>query len=143
MKRLADQKLQIHGGRTLVADLLAAGEFPLALGAVHRTLEQQRRGVPVDNVPFRTPALAALRCIGIHKHAPHPNAAKVLVNFMLSKEGQSTIKRQERVPVRPDIQLDPALEALKRNQFPIGPKDPELLHRYRKEYEETFLKRSF
>ena len=141
MKRLADQEPVFRGGRTLISTLLVAGEFPLALGALHRTLAQQKEGAPVDTIPLTDPAMASMRAIGIHATAPHPNASKLLVDFILSNEGQSILNRISRHPVRSDVQVEPAVEAVRRNLFPIGPRNPELLHSYKKDYEKILLKR--
>jgi ABC-type Fe3+ transport system substrate-binding protein len=39
--------------------------------------------------------------------ALHPNAAKLLVDFLLSKEGQKMLVGFRRIPVREDINPDP------------------------------------
>ncbi len=36
--------------------------------------------------------------IGLAKNAPHPHAALLFADFMLSREGQEIIKQRERVP---------------------------------------------
>ncbi len=141
MRRLADQDLVLRGGRTLISTLLVAGEFPVALGAVHRTMAEQKEGAPVDIVPLSNPAMASMRAIGIHANAPHPNASKLLVDFILSKEGQTILNRINRHPVRSDIPVEPAVDAIRRNLFPIGPRNPDLLHNYKKEYEKILLRR--
>jgi len=141
MKRLGDQDLVLRGGRTLISTLLVAGEFPLALGAVHRTLAEQKIGAPIALVNFPTPTLASMRCIGIHPNAPHPNASKLLVDFILSKEGQTILNRINRHPIRADIPVEPAVEAVRRNLFPIGPQSLERLQGLKKEYEKVLLKR--
>jgi ABC-type Fe3+ transport system substrate-binding protein len=40
--------------------------------------------------------------------APHPHAARLLLNFLLSKEGQEMLVRLERIPIRRDVQPKPA-----------------------------------
>jgi ABC-type Fe3+ transport system substrate-binding protein len=40
---------------------------------------------------------------GINKNAPHPNAAKLFMNFLLSEEGQSIYQSQNRQPTRRGI----------------------------------------
>lgn len=141
MRRLADQDPILHSGRSLTANLMVAGEFPLALGVVHRTLEQQKEGAPVDMIPFPVPTLAALRMIGIQANASHPNAAKLFVDFTLSKDGQSIFNLMSRHPVRMDVQVDPAVEVIRRNLFPIKARDAELVENYKKEYDKIFKKR--
>lgn len=95
----------------------------------------------MDIIPFSTPTLAAMRCIGISANAPHPNAAKLLIDFILSKDGQNILARVNRYPVRPDIEVESALEAVRRNLFPIRPRDPELVESCKKEFDKIISKR--
>jgi iron(III) transport system substrate-binding protein len=43
----------------------------------------------------------------VHKNAPHPNAAKLLADFIISKEGQQVFRDADYITSHPDI---PALE---------------------------------
>ncbi len=141
MQRLAAQEPILRAGRTLTATLMVAGEFPLALGVVHRTLEQQKSGASVDIIPLPGHVLAAIRAIGVNAQAAHPNAARLLVDFILSREGQTIFNRISRHPVRPDVKVDPVVEKIRQNLFPIKPRPPEVVQRFKREYDRIFLKR--
>jgi ABC-type Fe3+ transport system substrate-binding protein len=39
--------------------------------------------------------------------APHPNAAQLFIDFVLSKEGQEMLRTFQRIPVRKDVEPDP------------------------------------
>jgi len=39
--------------------------------------------------------------------APHPNAGKLFIDFLLSKEGQKMLVGFRRIPVREDVDPDP------------------------------------
>jgi ABC-type Fe3+ transport system substrate-binding protein len=39
--------------------------------------------------------------------APHPNAGKLFVDFLLSQEGQKMLVGFRRIPVRGDVDADP------------------------------------
>lgn len=39
--------------------------------------------------------------------APHPNAAKLFIDFVLSKEGQKMLVDFRRIPVRKDVEPNP------------------------------------
>src|SRR2546428_8911464 len=39
--------------------------------------------------------------------APHPNAARLFADFILSKEGQEMLRHFQRIPVRKDVEPDP------------------------------------
>ena len=53
------------------------------------------------------PVVSAAGLVGINKFAPHPNAAKLFVDFVLSKEGQELIVKTDRSSVRKDIAGNP------------------------------------
>ena len=47
------------------------------------------------------------KLISIPEKAPHPNAAKLFVDFVLSREGQNLLRGLRRIPARPDVLPDP------------------------------------
>jgi ABC-type Fe3+ transport system substrate-binding protein len=40
--------------------------------------------------------------------APHPNAARLSNDYLLSKEGQEQLRGFQRIPVRKDVEPDPS-----------------------------------
>jgi len=99
-------------GHTLIATLMSSGEFPLGLVYAHRVEEMKAKGVnSIEWVPLE-PIVATPNVIGIGKNAPNPNAAKLLVDFFLSKEGQIIFSKQQyRVPANPDLlPVSPSLD---------------------------------
>lgn len=103
MQKLSEQHLQFNnGGRTLMVQLVAAGEIHLALVYREDVELTKDKGASVDWVGFE-PIIPSIHPIGINAHAPHPNAAKLFIDFSLSREGQETWVRLYRVPSRPDI----------------------------------------
>ena len=100
MKKLGAQEFRLYSGLTIITGLLAAGEFPLVLNTyVHNAEDAKRKGAPVDWVA-QDPVFTKFQPIGVAAKAPHPNAAKLFVDFMLSEEGQKTIASFGRVPTR-------------------------------------------
>ena len=107
MKKLAAQDLKFRTGISLLTQLTAAGEFPLLVyGYAHSAEEFISRGAPIGWVPIQ-PIFMNLVGVGLTAHAPHPNAARLLVEFVTSREGQQIISSMHRVPVRPDVPADP------------------------------------
>jgi iron(III) transport system substrate-binding protein len=101
MRELAKQA-QLRSGRTLVAQLVAAGEFKGALTAYSQTFEVLKpAGAPVDWV-YLNPGFANIHPVGISAKAPHPNAARLFMDFVLSKRGQELIRGMNRIPDRID-----------------------------------------
>ncbi len=113
MKKLARQDIKLYAGLTLLTNLLAAGEFPLVLNDYLHTVEEvKRKGAPVDWVAF-DPVFTKFQPIGVGSRAPHPNAAKLFVDFVLSLEGQKIIASFARIPTRRGIPMDiPSLDKL-------------------------------
>jgi iron(III) transport system substrate-binding protein len=138
MKRLADQDIRLNNGRTLTAQLMVSGEFPIALGVFHRALQMKKKGAPLHWASFPTPTLAGMRALVLHIDSPHPNAGKLFIDFMLSKEGQNTLNKIDRHPVRMDVKVDPVLEKVRRNLFPIKPTPAEVTAAHMKEFYEIF-----
>jgi ABC-type Fe3+ transport system substrate-binding protein len=89
-----------------VLDQVIAGEYPLALQIFnHHTVISAKKGAPVDWIRME-PVTGTLSVISVHKNAPHPNAAKLLVDFITSSEGQNIFRAAEYLPA------DPAMPAL-------------------------------
>jgi iron(III) transport system substrate-binding protein len=101
MRQLAKQ-VQPRNGRTLLAQLVAAGEFRGGLTAYSQTFEQLKPvGAPVDWV-YLDPVFANIHPVGLSAKAPHPNAGKLFIDFVLSKKGQELIRGMNRIPDRID-----------------------------------------
>jgi iron(III) transport system substrate-binding protein len=100
MKKLGTQEFRLYSGLTIITGLLAAGEFPLVLNTyIHNAEDAKRKGAPVDWVA-QDPVFTKFQPIGVAAKAPHPNAATLFVDFMLSEEGQRIIASFGRVPTR-------------------------------------------
>ena len=101
MRELAKQ-VGLRNGRTILAQLVAAGEFKGALSAYSQTFEQMKpAGAPVDWV-YLNPVFANIHPVGVSAKAPHPNAAKLFIDFVLSKRGQELVRGMNRIPDRSD-----------------------------------------
>jgi len=97
--KLAAMKPQIRNGHTLMTELVAAGEIPVVLTLYNQAVDKlKERGAPIDWKPL-PPAFGRADGIGVAKQAPHPHAALLFVDFVLSPEGQRFIMAASRVPV--------------------------------------------
>ena len=103
MQALSHQRINWRKGHTLIAQLMAAGEFPLALAYQHRIESMKLLGAPVEWTKNTNPILVALGPLAISAKAAHPNAAKLFVDFALSREGQSLLQRSHRFSGRKDL----------------------------------------
>jgi len=136
MRALARQNVQLRSGQTLIAQLMAAGEFPVAMVLAHRIEKMKEQGAPVEWVTTLDPVTASLHPIGIAAKAPHPNAAKLFIDFILSVEGQRLLLSIDRTPARPGI--DTKMEAKKLKLFPIAPELGERYAEFQKEFRQIF-----
>lgn len=75
-------------GHSLMANLVVSGEVPVALTAyVDEVDKLKKSGAPIGNV-FTEPTIAMPTAVAAFKRAPHPHAAVLFVDFLLSEEGQ-------------------------------------------------------
>ncbi|HWP57012.1 MAG TPA: extracellular solute-binding protein [Candidatus Acidoferrales bacterium] len=140
MKRLAQQELNLRGGHSLLTQLLVAGEFPLYIDAFGSNIEQfKAQGAPIDWVALE-PVIVTLYPVGMAVNAPHPNAARLLIDFLLSKEGQEIARRVGKIPGRSDV--EPPYPRMTRGLklFPVPNSVADRYGEIVKEFREIFLK---
>jgi len=142
MKALAAQQPQLRRGHSLLAQLMAAGEFPMALVFPFEIEQLKRRGAPVDWSATSDPIVTSINVVALSAKAPHPNGAKLLINYILSEEGQNIIRDVSRVPARPGVKplaakLDQLTLKIRYVPADMFRKIPE----YEKEFREIFWKK--
>jgi iron(III) transport system substrate-binding protein len=97
-RKLAAAKPQIRSGHTLMGQLLASGEIPLAANIYNHNVERLIvQGAPIRWKALR-PTFGRPNAIGVARRAQHPHAALLLADFVLSREGQTILKARNRVP---------------------------------------------
>jgi len=104
-RKLAAQQLGLRAGHGIITDLVIAGEFSVGTVYPQQVDYRKKQGAPIDWVAV-APVIAKLGTIGLAAHANHPNAAKLYIDFALSKEGQAITVSNGRVPARQDIDAD-------------------------------------
>ena len=109
--KLKDQKIINFGAgsaRTLV-DRVIAGEYAIALNIfAHHPLISKGKGAPV-NSQLMDPVASTAATMSVVRGLHHPNSAMLLVDYILSKEGQGILARAEYFPVDPEVAPLPAL----------------------------------
>jgi len=107
MRRFAQQQPQPRSGRTLIAQLVSAGEFKASVSVYSQSYEiLKSTGAPVEWVAL-DPVYASIHPSGIAAKAAHPNAARLFLDFLLSKRGQEILRSLRRIPDRTDTPPDP------------------------------------
>lgn len=102
-RALARQGLHLRKGRTLRAQLMAAGEFPASVEQeVSKLVQMKRQRAPLDyRYLENTPS--TLTPVALARFAPHPHAAALYIDFLLSEEGQRLLGDLAYVPVRTGV----------------------------------------
>jgi iron(III) transport system substrate-binding protein len=111
--------ISVRKGHTLLTNLVASGEVPLALTVYNYSAEQlKQKGAPIDWAVI-APAIARPNGMAIARAAPHPHAAALFFDFLLG-EGQKILADRNIVPTSTKIDTD-------LNKVPFKLVDPQLL----------------
>jgi iron(III) transport system substrate-binding protein len=103
-----------RGTTLMVQQWLGGGEVEIALPLNHDGIKGfTDKGLPVDWARLEDPLYADLSTVGILGMAPHPNAARLLVDFMLSKEGQTVMAKSGKSVMRDDISIKDGIDRKK------------------------------
>ena len=99
-KLYGEMQVTVSRDARQMTDWLASGKFPLCIrcnagSEVGRAKEQ---GLPIGSLDTESwkeggSSSAAGGTLGIPSRAPHPNAAKVFINWFLSREGQIALQK--------------------------------------------------
>jgi iron(III) transport system substrate-binding protein len=130
-RRLSAQGLDVRRGHVLLASLVAAGEVPVGLSMYQSNiLPLKRKGAPIDFVPVQ-PVVARPQGIAVARNAPHPHAALLFTDFVLSPAGQRLFESLGRVPASTKIKSE-------LNNFPYTTIDPITVLDERDRWEEVW-----
>lgn len=117
--KMAANKAKIGKGAGQVIDDTSSGELTGCIGVDYITLDKMKKGAKLG-FAFPPQIILSPSPVAIIKDSPNLNAARIFVDFLLSKEAQEIIASEGTLPVRNDVKLDPALpvsspeEAMKR-----------------------------
>ncbi len=96
-RRIADNGLAVRTGHNHSAVLVAAGEIPLMLGIYSHDADRMKaKSAPVDWF-ILPPAVVLPSAVAVSRRAPHPNAAALFYDYMLT-DGQRFYTEVHRVP---------------------------------------------
>lgn len=138
LRELARQEPTIIRDERLHTEWLARGKFPIATTPLTTPFtEFLRLGAPIKRIEMAEGAhlTSGIACIVVMNNAPHPNAAKVFLNWLLSKEGQTLWSRligtqSARLDVAadflpPDVVRKPGVKYLDQNSEDYILQEPE------------------
>ena len=92
LRKLATQEMLLSRDQRQLGDSLAKGKVPLTIGLTYYSFAPfLKAGLPIKPLPEMkegTYTSCGSGALSVVKSSPHPNATKVFVNWLLSKEGQ-------------------------------------------------------
>jgi iron(III) transport system substrate-binding protein len=106
LKALAAQNPAVGRGATQRTQMLAAGEFPLAISYTHTVEWSKSQGNAVDWVNLE-PVVIKFDGIMLGAKTAHPNTAKLFIDFVLSNPGQALLQSFSRVSLRDGVEPNP------------------------------------
>jgi iron(III) transport system substrate-binding protein len=105
---VAKNGISVWKGHSLMANQVVSGEVPVALTAYVDEIETLKKtGAPIDYA-FATPTVAMPTAVGVFKRAPHPHAAVLFADFVLSEEGQKILAAHGMVTTNLKVQRLPS-----------------------------------
>jgi iron(III) transport system substrate-binding protein len=139
IRAFAAQQPQLRRGHSLLAQLLAAGEFHAAIVFPFEIEQLKQKSARVDWAATSDPIVTSINVIALSAKAPHANAGKLLLNYVLSEEGQTIIRNLSRVPIRPGVK--PTIAKLDQSALKIHYVPSDMFRKvaeYEKEFRELF-----
>jgi iron(III) transport system substrate-binding protein len=135
---VATNGVSVRKGHTLIANLVAAGEAPVAITTyLYKVNQLKAAGAPIDAFQL-DPTVARVDGVGLAASAPHPNAALLFMDFMLG-EGQAILAGREFFPT--NLKAGKSLAGMKL-AFSDAGKQLDESERWQKLYNDIFGRRS-
>ena len=103
MQKLNEQNMRFVRGRRLLSELVAAGEFDLAVETnLNAVLGIAQQGAPVWFAPMR-PLYLRPSFLFLAQGAAHPYAGALFIDYLLSEEAQKILVANDRMPTHPRV----------------------------------------
>jgi iron(III) transport system substrate-binding protein len=104
LRKLKEQRIKsVSASARAVLDQVIAGEYPLVLQIFnHHSALSAKKGAPSQWLKLE-PVMVQTELHAITAAAPHPNAAKLFLEYLISKEGQLIFQKADYFPTRSDV----------------------------------------
>jgi len=105
LRKLATQNIaNINGAARVVIDQVIAGEYAITLQSFpENAMFSAKKGAPIAWIPMKPAMTGIVSTIGVTAGAPHPNAGKLLFDFMCDVEGQQIYRDTFYIPANPHV----------------------------------------
>jgi ABC-type Fe3+ transport system substrate-binding protein len=138
MRALARQQPMAREGHELLAQLVAAGEGVFDINIPAASVERlKQKGAPIDWAGLGS-APAVMVGAGLSARPPHPSAARLFLNFVLSREGQKLMQTPGRLVARSDMAAEQPAAMRQLKIVPVDPGLAEKLDYYAKQLRAIF-----
>ena len=138
-RRLAQQQIQFRKGNTLLSQLIVAGEYPLGFVYAHRVEFLKSQKAPIDWVSTMNPIVTTGGPLALAAKARNPNAGKLLIDFLLSRDGQLQLRKFYRIPSRADLEpISPKLDPKQLRLLPLSPASADKEEEWKKQFRAIF-----
>lgn len=133
------QRLKFVVGTRQVAEALSRGEFSLGLATTDLDVSSfLNEGAPIRALAMQEGIGVLISPVARIKDGPHPNAAKLFINWLLTKEGQTVYTKAASVaPMRKDVA--DARHPNMRVDVPISPEDHKMAEKTSKLFQEKYF----
>lgn len=104
LTRLSKQRIiNVPANQRVVLDQVISGQYPIALATFsHHSELSKKKGAPVKWLKL-DPVTGTSDPTFLIKSAPHPNAGKLFIDFLLSKKGQEAFRDADYIPADPTV----------------------------------------
>lgn len=111
LRKLAEQNITgVRVSARQLLDQVIAGEYAICLQIFnyHATISAAQ-GAPVAWIPMQ-PVMSYVSVVSVTRGGPNPNAGKLLMDFLVSEEGQQLYRAADYIPIDPNVPArDPSL----------------------------------
>jgi ABC-type Fe3+ transport system substrate-binding protein len=145
LRQLATQNIaKSTASARAVLDMVIAEEFAIAINMFnYHAVISRAAGAPVDWQAIE-PVPGPVKTLGLAKNSPHSHAAMLLIDFLLSKDGQKIFQEADYLPAHPDVPAKVAnLKAGGGKFSKVNYMGPELLFEKEEQWVELFQKLFF
>ena len=103
MQKLNEQNMRFVRGRRLLTELVAAGEFDMAVETnLNAVLGIAQQGAPVWFAPMK-PLYLRPSFLFLAQAAQHPHGGALFIDYLLSEEAQKILVTNDRMPAHPRV----------------------------------------
>jgi iron(III) transport system substrate-binding protein len=130
----------VTDGHLAMARATGAGEYWVSLNNyVNLSMNVKLGGGAID-IWALDPVTLFFGQVGVNAKAPHPSAARLAANFMLSRDCQEFLARFGRLPTRKDVQSNPpgVIEMLTQKKVVIVLMSPDEERKWQRQFDQLF-----